>query len=183
MTLKYKQSVLIQNLVDGTSVPFGQPDQASMKIATQMHIPKQARLTLTNTVVTVPFDTGSTGLEAFVLPDRYTVLLGVSANLTIVKGNAANGIVAAVPISFGVGTTLTGDELVGSTQVTTEALTISWQGHTNDNSRSSIYPKQMDLEDQIYLYFSTDGTPTVNDTLTVTGTLDIYYFDLSKPGL
>jgi hypothetical protein len=181
MTLKYKQAVLIQNLVDATSVPLGQPEETSMKITTQMLIPKQARLTLTNTVVTIPNATAEYYLAAFTLPDRNLTMLGFNMNLTVTKGNAAGGIASAVPISFALGTSVGSDDLMNGEQDTTNALVFTYGKHSNAGTRS--YPQKIAPETDVYLYLATDGTPSVNDTLKVTGTLDIYYIDLSKPGL
>lgn len=181
MTLKYKQAVLIQNLVDATSVPIGQPEESSMRIATQMLIPKQARLTFTNTSVTITAATGETSVESIQLPDRNIMLLGFNMNLTITKGNAVDGIVAATAINIGLGTAAASDNLMNSVQDTTVALTFTHQAHSNGGTRE--YVKRLEPSTSIYLVLATDGTPTADDTLTVTGTLDIFYFDLSKPGL
>ena len=87
MTLKYKQAVLIQNLVDGTSTPVGQPPQSTVTARTEMLIPKQTRITLTNTVVTVDYNTSNGNLLLVTLQDRYLMMLGFSVNITVVKGN------------------------------------------------------------------------------------------------
>lgn len=181
MTLKYKQAVLIQNLIDGTSTPVGQPPQSTVAARTEMLIPKQTRITLTNTVVTVPHATGVNDLLLVTLQNRYLMMLGFNMRLTIVKGNATNGIVAATPINIGLSTTAGGDDLMNSVQDTTVATSFVFDQHSVDGTR--VFPKKASPLTDLYLALATDGTPTANDTLTINGTIDFFYFDLSKPGL
>jgi hypothetical protein len=181
MTLKYKQAVLIQNLIDGTSTPVGQPPQSTVSARTEMLIPKQTRITLTGTVVTVEHASAAEDLLLVTLQNRNLMMLGFNMRLTIVKGNAVDGIVAATPINIGLSTTAGGDDLMNSVQDTTVATSFVFDQHSVDGTRT--YPmKAVPLTD-LYLALATDGTPTVDDTLTLTGTIDFFYFDLSKPGL
>lgn len=181
MTLKYKQAVLIQNLVDGTSTPVGQPPQSTVTARTEMLIPKQTRITLTNTVVTVDYNTSNGNLLLVTLQDRYLMMLGFSVNITVVKGNTVNGIVAATPISTSLSTLADNDNLMNSTATNTVATSFAFQQHSVQGTRE--FPMKQSPLTELYLVFSTDGSPTVNDTLTVSGTIDFFYFDLSKPGL
>lgn len=182
MTLKYKQAVLIQNRIDGNSVPVGQPELASVRATTEMLVAKKSRVTLTNTVVTVPIG-GDTSVQLLELPDRNIQLLGINLNLTVVKGNTVDGIVAATPITVGVGKTAGSDNLINGFQNATESLTLTFQKHSHENSPKTIAFPYIEPQTSMWLYVATDTTPTVEDTVTINGTIDFFYFDLSKPGL
>lgn len=181
MSLKYKQAVLIQNLVDRNSAPIGQPALASLRATTELLVPKKTRITLTNTVVTVPFSSGEGNLQLLTLPDRYLVLLGININLVATKGNAVDGIVAATPVSCGLSTVSGTDNLVRTVTISDSTLTPHFELHTGGGNIQ--YPLDVEPETPVWLYTSSDGNPTADDTMTFSGTIDIFYFDLSKPGL
>lgn len=187
MTLKYKQAVLIQNLVDRNSEPVGQPSAASLTAATESLIGKKARITFNNTVITVDSGAGQGDLELVTMPDRNLFVMGISMRLTLTKGNTVDGIVAATPLTAQLGTTLGDDDLLPGQQDSTVATTIVYDRHSNALTGGlgggDPYPRRFDPQAEIHLAIVTDGSPTVNDTVTVNGTIDIFYFDISKPGL
>ena len=189
MTLKIKQQTLIPNLVDAVSTLITEAGAATVTIADQMVSVRRARVTLTSFSIAVTSANGYGGSKIVDLPNTNMLLLGVDVNTTIVKGGVTNGIVAAKDLDVGIGTATASSTTLASTMIDiiekkdidTDALSVTFDAHSNDNS-TSTFPRRIadGASSALYLNASVIGGITANDTLSVTGTIDIYYVDLGN---
>ena len=189
MTLKIRQPALIRNLEDGLSVAVSESPASTITIADQAMTVRRARLQITglSISVTAALDYGSAKIVD--LPNRNMLIMGVEVDCTVVKGGVTNGLVAATDLDMAIGTAQASNTTLSSTMVNivekkdidTDALTVTFQGHSNDNATSVAPFKVADnASSALYMNVSAPGLITANDTLTVTGTVDIYYMDLGK---
>lgn len=189
MTLKIRQPALIPNLVDGLSVAVSESPASTITIADQAMTVRRARLQITglSISVTAALDYGSAKIVD--LPNRNMLIMGVEVDCTVVKGGVTNGIVAATQLDMAIGTAQASSTTLATTMINivekkdidTVALSVAFTGHSNDNATSIAPFKIADgASSALYMNAVAASLITANDTLTVTGTVDIYYMDLGK---
>lgn len=189
MTLKIKQPTLIPNLQDGLTVAITEAGAATVRIQDQAVAVRRARVTLTSFVISVTqaLDYGSAKIVD--LPFRNMLIMGVEVDCSVVKGGATNGIVAATDLDMAIGTAAASSTTLASTMINIiekkdiddNALTVTFAAHSNDNA-TSVAPFKIADGSTAALYMNAVAVAgiTADDTLTVTGTVDIYYMDLGK---
>lgn len=191
MTLKIKQPTLIPNLVDGLSVAVSESPVSTITIADQAMTVRRARLRLTNTVISVAAAEDFGSVKLVDLPNRNMLIMGVEVDCSVVKGGVTNGIIATTDLDMSIGTAAASSTTLASTMINIiekkdiddNALTVTFAGHSNDNATSVAPFKIADgASSALYMNAVPVGGITVvaGDTLTVTGTVDIYYMDLGK---
>jgi hypothetical protein len=189
MTLKIKQQTLIPNLVDAVSTLITEAGAATVTIADQSVSVRRARVTLTNFSISVTAALDYGGSKIVDLPNKNMLILGVEVDCSVVKGGVTNGIVAATALDMAIGTATASSTTLASTMlniiekkdIDTSALTVTFAGHSNDNATSLAPFKIADgASSALFMNVSVPGLISANDTLTVTGLVDIYYMDLGK---
>jgi hypothetical protein len=145
---------------------------------------RHVRLTLAALSIAVLAANDFGGTKICNLPDLNIVLAGVEANLVFTKGGVTNGIVAATDLKVGMGFAVasaipiatTAVDVMEATDLTTDALTVTLAKHTNDQASPALLFGDDSATGAIYLNVSATGGITANDTLSVTGTVDLYYY-------
>lgn len=186
--LKQRQQMLVPNLLDAHSVRVTEPG-SSCAVNDQPVLPRKARITLTNATlsVTAALDYGS--LKVCDLQDRNLLLLGVEADLVLTKQGNTNGIVAATNLDVGMGTApasavtlaATMIDILEKVDVDTVALAVDFERHSNDQA-TAVFPKRLSdsATQALYLNVSAPGLITADSSLSVSGTIDLFYIDLGK---
>jgi hypothetical protein len=154
---------------------------------------RHMRLTLTGAVVPVDDSDGEYGgLEILNLPDRNLLILNAEANLSCVKGAVANGIAAGDSVDFGIGTAIasantlatTMQNVVPKTTVATNAATVTFAASTFSavGTGAAALSVPDTATSKLYLNATTTGGSlmSADDTITATGTVDLWYIDLGN---
>jgi hypothetical protein len=144
-------------------------------------------LTLTNAVMQLGNVSSSYGNIALcTLPDRNFFILGSEAELTIVKGNTTNGIVAATDLDVAIGTAAASNVTLATTMlnilpkndVDDNLVTVTLANHS-----LAATPAPAGILDGptnvLYLNISA-GNVAVADTCTVSGTVTVAAIDLGN---
>jgi hypothetical protein len=188
MTLKINQEVLMQNATDGVSQKIYEVGAATVKIADQSMTYRRARITLTAFQIAVLNANDYGGSKLLDLPDRNIMLLGCEVDCVVTKAGTTNGIVAATDITMGIGTaTATASTLattmidvIEATAMTADTLAVDFEKHSNDQA-TATFPKRIVDSPTAALYMNiTTGNITADDSVAVTGTIDIFYVDLGN---
>lgn len=187
MTAKINQKVLVKNLVDGFSVPVSEAGAATVAVGDNLHTVRRARVSLTAFSISVLAANDYGGSKLVDLPDRNMMLLGVEVDCVVTKQGNTNGIVAATALDMSIGTAVASNATLSSTMVNviekkdidTSALAVDFEAHSNDNA-SSTFPLRITDDAATALYMNIAAAITANSSVTVTGTIDIYYVDLGN---
>jgi len=186
--LKQRQRMLVPDLLDSLSVLVTEPGSGCAVVDKPVLV-RRARLTLTSAVlsVTAALDYGS--LKVVDLQDRNLLLLAVEADLTLTKQNNTNGILDATDLDVGMGTApasavtlaTTMIDILEKMDVDADTNTVAVQRHSNDQA-TAVFPKKLaDSSTQaLYLNVGVPGLITADSSVTVNGTIDIFYIDLGK---
>lgn len=185
---KNRQPLLAPQLMDGLSLKVTEPGSGAA-IKDEAVVIRRARITLTNAVLTVTAALDYGSLKVCDLPNRNLMLLAVEADLTLVKEGNTNGIVAATDLDVGMGTAAASATTLASTMidvlekvdVDTDALSVTFQRHSNDQS-TATFPKRIadDANAALFLNAVPIAGITADSTLTVSGTIDVFYVDVGK---
>lgn len=185
---KNRQPLLASQLMDGLSLKVTEPG-SGVAITDEAVIPRRARLTLTNAVLTITAALDYGSLKLCDLPDRNLMLLGVEVDLTLVKQGNTNGLLAATDLDLGVGTAAASATTLATTMIDviekvdqdTDALSVTMQRHSNDQA-TATFPKRIvdGSSSALYLNAVPIAGITADSTLTVSGTVDIFYMDVGK---
>ena len=154
----------------------------------QALIPQKATLKVSGTLsVAAADDYGS--LELMTWQDRNIHILGMEVDLTLVKGGVTNGILAATDLDVGMGSAAASATTLATTMidylekqdVDDNALSVTVQAHVLGQS-TATFPKQLadGASNKLYLNAVAIGGITADDTLTVTGSVDLYFIDLGN---
>ncbi len=155
----------------------------------QFHAVRRCRLTLSGFSISVAAadDFGDTKLLD--LPDSNIHLLGLEANVTMVKGGVTNGLEAAVDLDVGIGTAVASAQTLATTMIDVlekqdlddNALSVSLAVHTQGQSTATM-PKQIadGASSALYLNVGVPAGITADDALTCSGTIDLFYIDLGN---
>jgi hypothetical protein len=152
---------------------------------------RHVRITLTDFVVTVDDSDGEYGGSAFVtLPDRNIIIVNAEANLSVVKGNVTDGIAAADDITMGIGTAVASNNTLSTTMqniipvttIDTDALTVTFAASKFSAVGTAVDIAVPDAANNV-LYLNATAVGAVmdaDDTLTCTGTIDLWYYDVGN---
>lgn len=187
MSFSNRQTGTIKNLRDGSALPKpGQFCGVDMRMITPQRVRVNA---CSDAVITITAANDYGSLHLLEWQDSNIHILGLESNLTLTKGNTATGIVAATDLSVGMGSaaassatlagvmvnymeaqSLTDDELA-------PVLAVNVLGQT-----TATYPWQLAdaAANRIYLNVSTIAGVTVDDTITVSGWVDVTFIDLGN---
>jgi hypothetical protein len=185
---KLKGRVLAPNLEDGSSVKQSEPAANVSLKDTQVTV-RRARYTLSGLVVSVLAANDYGSAKIMDLPFRNMLLLGIEADLVLTKAGTTNGLVAATDLDVAIGTAPASAITLASTMIDiiekkdldADSLTAIFQAHTNDQA-TAVFPKKIvdDTNAALYLNVGVAAGITANDSLSASGTIDIFYVDLGK---
>ncbi len=148
---------------------------------------QKATLTLTALVmnVTAALDYGSVAFAD--LPDSNLLLLGCEADIVVTKGNASTGIEAAVDLDMAIGTVAASNVTLASTMedildkldIDADSLTPDFNGHSSAATTMPLLI-QDGATNKLFINCGLPVGITVDDTLTMTGTVTIFYIELGN---
>lgn len=157
-------------------------ETAAIVIPMQRH---RLQLTSVNLVVTAALDYGSQ--ELCTLANKNLIFCGCEINLTMVKGNVTNGIVAAKDLDVSIGTAAASATTLATTMLNImpkvdmddDLVTVVVKGHSL--ATTPVFTGVLDsASNKLYLNVAVVGGITADDALTVTGTIDLFYWDLGN---
>lgn len=188
MTLKQRQSMLAPALNDQNSALPGVGDSGT-SLNRQFHSVQRVRITLDAVVVaiTTALDYGSAQLLDF--GDRNIMILGCETNVEMTKGNLTTGIVAATDLDVALGsepasnTTLAGTMINIIEKQDEDAADLTPAALYDMHAQSTAAPATV-LPDSgtggVYWNIALPAQVTVDDTVSLTGTVDLVYIDLGN---
>lgn len=187
MSTKINQQVLAKNLIDASSLKFSEAGASTVTIGNEFHAVRKARLTLTNFSISVTAANDYGGSKLLDLPDRNLMLLGVEVDCVVTKQGNTNGIVAATDLDMAVGTATASNTTLSSAMINviekvdidTDSLSVAFEAHSNDNA-TSTFPLRVADGASTALFMNISCAITADSSVTVTGTIDIYYVDLGN---
>ena len=186
MPFKNNQSGTSRQLNDGSPLPA---PSSSMGLDVSLLTPRKLTLKISGEVITVTSALGYGSLELLTLQDRNIHVLGMEVDLTLVKGGTATGIIATTDLDTGIGsaaasaTTLAGTMIdwLEKQDIDTDALSVDMEAHTLGQTTATFPKQQADgATNKLYLNLVAVGGITVDDTVTVSGYIDIYIIDLGN---
>ena len=183
---KVKGKFLAPQFKDGITTEISEPN-TGVKVANQELSVKRARLTLTDFAITVLEANDYGGTKLLDLPNRNMLILGMEVDCVVTKQGNTNGLVAATDITMGIGSTVasatplatTMIDYVEATAMTADTLAVDFEKHTNDQS-TATFPKKVADGASAALFMNIAGACTADSSVTVSGTIDIFYVDLGK---
>lgn len=186
MAEKIRGALSVPFLKDGVTRQFSEPG-TGVTIKDQFVSPRKATLTLTNFAIAVLAANDYGGTKLLDLPDSNIMLLGVEVDCVVTKQGNTNGVVAATDITMGVGTATASNATLSSTMInviegaslTTDALAVDFEAHSNNQSTASFPIKIADAPTAA-LYMNIAAAITADSSVTVNGTITIYYLDLGN---
>lgn len=141
---------------------------------------RHARLTLTDLVVSIDEADDYGGTKICDLPDSNLLILGSEVNLSLDKDGV--GIVAATDVTVGLGTAVASNSTLSGAMIdlltdslTTDEDPTTWADHTHEQSTPALTFADDSATGALYL--NAAATLSTSGTLTVTGTVDIFYLD------
>jgi hypothetical protein len=188
MTLKINQRTVAREIEDGITTEITEPG-TNITALDQAVVMRRCRLTLAGAVISVAAADDYGSVKICDLPDKNLHIHGVEVDCTVVKGGVTNGIVAATDLDMSVGTAAASATTLATTMlniiekvdIDTNALSVEFEAHSNDNA---TYVAPLAIVDgassALYMNAVAVGGITADDTLTVTGTIDIFYTDLGN---
>lgn len=141
---------------------------------------RETTLTLTDLVITITDAQAYGGTKICDLPDSNMVILGVEADLSIVKDGT--GILTGELPGVAIGTAVASNAVLSAAMIDVMAekalgsgLTVAYDQHTNGQSTPALSFPDDSASGALYLNAAVD--PTGDGDLTVTGTITFYYID------
>jgi len=194
MTLKTRQDTLHTGVVTAdklisSGVTAVTEPGTGVTLSDTSHAVRRAQLTLSGFVISVTAALDYGGTKLCDLPDRNIMIMGVEIDLEVVKGGLSTGLITTVDLDMGVGTATASATTLATTMIDiiekqdldTDSLTVQLEAHTQAQSTASTPIKIVDAATTaLYLNCGLPVGITVDDTLTVSGTVDIYYLDLGN---
>lgn len=185
MSFSIKQLGRSSNLRDGS--PLIVPSVGGVDY--QLLTPYKATLNISGEVLSVDESDDFGSLELITWQDRNIHLMAIEVDLSLVKGNVATGIVAATDLDMALGSAAATAQTLATTMIDrveksdhdASELTVTYQAHTQGQS-TATYPLQISdsATSKLFLNCGCPGGIAVNDTLTVSGQIDLYYVDLGN---
>ena len=145
------------------------------------------RLRLSNLKITVTAanDYGSFALCTF--PETNFIVVAAEANLTLVKGNTATGIVAATGLDVSLGMAAASNNALTGTMVNilpvveADAGTVTDVVQANSLATTPVLLGVLEAStNQLFLNVAPDGAITVDDSVTFSGTVDIFILNVEN---
>ena len=179
----------LTQLTDGFSNELAEPGTGVALTSDTALVPRKAIYTLTGFVISVTAALDYGGTKICDLPDTNLLLLGVEIDLEVVKGNASTGLEATVDLDMGVGTAVASATTLATTMIDviekvdldTDSLTVQLEAHSNDQATATPPLRIADgASSALYLNCGLPVGITVDDTLTVSGTVEVYYVDVGN---
>lgn len=186
MTSKTRQESLSPILRDGADLPT--PNVAAgVGMDATLVTPQKITLKLTDVEIAVAEANDFGSVKLCDLPDANLHVLGIEANLSIVKGGTTDGIVAATDLSVGIGSAAaaaaplatTAIDYLEAQAVTADALTVALNASTVGQS-TATFPKQVADAATNDLWLNVAATITADDTVSVSGTVDVYAISMGN---
>lgn len=145
---------------------------------------RHVRLSLTDVEVTVAAADDYGGTKLADLPDSNLMLLAVEVNLELTKGLATNGIVGTTDVTVGLGTAVASNATLSGAMVnvlsgaalTATDETPAYAAHSQADGTLS-YPVQLADSATLALYLNVAAAITADDSITATGTVDLFFVD------
>lgn len=150
---------------------------------------RHVRLTLASATIAIDEADDFGSLKLCDLADSNAMLLMAEVDLTLTKAGTTNGIVAATDLDVGVGTAAasattlatTMIDVLEKTDIDDNDLEVTYQADTQGQSTASTPIKLADSATlALYLNAVAVGGITVSDTISVSGTVDLYFVDLGN---
>lgn len=186
MSLKIRQNTRAPALRDGS--PLATPS-GSMGLDVAALVPQKLTLKISGETLSVDADDDFGSLELLTWPDRNLHILGLEADLTLVKGGVSNGLEATVDLDVGMGSAAASAQTLATTMidylekqdVDADSLTVTVQVAVLGQS-TATFPKQLAdaATNKLYLNVGVPAGITADDALTVTGFVDLYVIDLGN---
>lgn len=182
-SVEFKGEVDLVNAAQQGSKPA-----ASANVAVTSDLPRSVRravLTVTDLVVDVAAADNFGSAALFTLPDSNMMLLAVEADLELVKGETADGIVAATDVTVGIGTVATAsadlsnageDDVLTGVALTATDASPAYQVHSSGDG-SLTYPITIADGASTTVYLNIGASITADDTITAAGTIVVFYLD------
>lgn len=125
------------------------------------------------------------GVQFVNLPDSNLIIAGVETDIVLTKGDTINGIRATTDLSVSVGTATAAANppagaaanILSVATLTTDAIEVDYNRHTNDETTPSLAFIDDGPSVGLFLNIGAVGGITADDTVTVNGTIDLYYID------
>lgn len=186
MSFSIRQQGRASQLRDGSPLitPFG-----NAGVDYQLVTPQKLTLNLaaTSISITAALDYGS--LQLLTWPDRNLHILGMEVDLELVKGLASTGIIGTTDLDVAIGSAAASNVALTSTMV--DYLELTLLDATDDSpalqvnvlgQSTSTFPKQLAdaAANVMFLNIAPSTAVTVDDTITASGTIDIYYIDMGN---
>ena len=188
MTTHLHQPTLIPHLEDANSAAPGAGDSGTA-VDRQFHAVQRVRVTLTDVVVsiTAALDYGSAQLLDF--QDRNIMILGCETNVEMTKGGLSTGIVAATDLDVGLGSEPASAQTLATTMINIiekqdeDAADLTPAALYDMHAQTTAAPATV-LPDSatcgVYWNIGLPTPVTVDDTVTLTGTVDLTFIDLGN---
>ena len=148
---------------------------------------QKVTLTLTALVMNIPaaLDYGSVAFAD--LPDSNLLFLGCEADIVVTKGNASTGIEAAVDLDMAIGTVAASqvtlvsvlENILNLIGMDADTLTPDFNGHSSTATTMPLLI-QDGATNKLFINCGLPVGITVDDTLTMTGTVTIFYIELGN---
>jgi len=150
---------------------------------------QHVRLTLTNVVLTITDSLAYGSVKLGYIPDVNAICLGGEANLTCVKDGA--GIVTGELPKLAIGSAAASNATLSSTMsniinggatagtALAAGLSAPWQFHSQDNVTAIPFVGLADSP-TTGIYLNAAVNPTGDGTLTISGTIDLYFVNLGN---
>lgn len=163
------------------------PGTGAVVESDQLRAVRHLRLTLSGFAVSVAEADDFGGTKLCDLPDSNLALLGVEVDLELVKGEAAGGIIDTTDVNVAVGTavasnaTLSGAmvDVLSITALTATDASPAYQAHSAADG-TLAYPIGLEDSATLALFLNAAAAITADDTITVSGTVDLYFVDLGN---
>lgn len=186
MTEKIRGVLSVPFLKDGVTLQMSEPG-TGVRLRDEFVAPRKATLTLTAFTIAVAAAQDYGGTKLLDLPDRNIMLLGMEVDCVVTKQGNTNGVVAATDITMAIGTAVASNSTLSGAMVdtiegaalTTDALAVDFEAHSNNQS-TATFPRRIADSPTAALYMNIAAAVTADSSVTVDGTITIYYLDLGN---
>jgi hypothetical protein len=187
MTSKTRQEALSPILRDGSDLPT---PNTGIGMDVTLVTPQKITLKLDAVEIAVAAADDFGSVKLLDWPDANLHVLGAEVNLSIVKGGTTNGIVAATDLDIGIGSAAASNATLATTMidflekidVNDDALTVAVTAASTVGQSTATFPKQIADGATNALYLNLAAAITADDTVAVSGTIDIYVVSLGNRG-
>ncbi len=184
--MNVKQATFMPNLLDGLTTPIAEPN-TGVAVNDRLMTVRRCRVTLTNFAIAVLAAQDYGGTKILDLPFKNMLIFGIEVNCQVTKQANTNGIVAATDITMGIGTAVASASTLATTMInvieatamTADTVTVDFQKHTNDQS-TAVFPLKVADGANTALFMNIAAAITADSSVSVNGTIDIFYMDLGK---